>query len=220
MLPAVDAVRQGSAGQPDDWFLSEPNFPAILKAQLAIAGQAIRCNAARVVAVQPMYANCDLDFAFMGALGSHHNGLSHTQPQQNMDGTMKMETRDAFARAQRWFVEQLVEYVVSVLDADDPADPGRKVIDNTIIYFCSEIGEGAWHTTNTRVLQVGPLPGATAYMPIVTIGGGGGALRTGQTLTFEGNPPAGNVYLSLCRAMGVQAMSFGNANTPVQEILT
>jgi hypothetical protein len=218
-LPAVDAVRQSSSGQSDDWFLSEPNFPAILKAQLAIAGQAIRCNAARVVAVQPMYANADLDFGFMGAAGSHHNGLSHTQPQQNGDGTMNMQTRDAFARAQRWFVEQLVEHVIGVLDQEDPADPGRKVLDNTIVYLCSEIGEGAWHTTSTRVIQVGPLPGATAYMPIVTIGGGGGALRTGQTLTFEGDPPAGNVYLSLCRAMGVPVTSFGTATAPVQEIL-
>jgi hypothetical protein len=56
-------------------------------------------------------------------------------------------------------------------------------------------------------------------MPIVTIGGGGGALRTGQTLTFEGNPPAGNVYLSLCRAMGVPVTSFGSGTSPVQEIL-
>jgi hypothetical protein len=132
---------------------------------------------------------------------------------------MNLQTRDAFARAQRWFVEKLVEHVISVLDQDDPADPGRKVIDNTVVYLCSEIGEGAWHTTTTRVIQVGPLPGATAYMPIVTIGGGGGALRTGQTLTFENNPPAGNVYLSLCRAMGVTVTSFGAANAPVQEIL-
>jgi hypothetical protein len=166
-----------------------------------------------------MYANCDLDFAFMGQSGSHHNGLSHTQPEQNQDGSMKLEKRNSFALAQRWFVEQLVEHVITALDQDDPADPGHKVLDNTIIYFCSEIGEGAWHTTNTRVLQVGPMPGATAYMPIVTIGGGGGALRTGQTLTFSGDPPAGNIYLSLCRAMGVSATNFGSANTPVQEIL-
>ena len=219
VLGAVDMVRQSAMGQPDDWFLQESNFSAILKAQLAIAGQALRCNTARVVAVQPMYANADLDFGFMGAPGSHHNGLSHTQPQQNGDGSMNIQTRDAFARAQRWFIEQLVEHVITVLDQDDPADPGRKVIDNTVVYLCSEIGEGAWHTTTTRVIQVGPLPGATAYMPIVTIGGGGGALRTGQTLTFDGNPPAGNVYLSLCRAMGVNATSFGAANTVVQEIL-
>jgi hypothetical protein len=56
-------------------------------------------------------------------------------------------------------------------------------------------------------------------MPIVTIGGGGGGLRTGQTLTFDGDPSAGNVYLSLCRAMGVNVTSFGAANTAVQEIL-
>jgi hypothetical protein len=61
-------------------------------------------------------------------------------------------------------------------------------------------------------------------MPIITIGGGGGALRTGQVVNVNPNAagtdrPAGDIYLALSRAMGVQVSSFGNATNPLTEIL-
>jgi hypothetical protein len=98
------------------------------------------------------------------------------------------------------------------------------VIDNTVIYFFSEIGEGAWHTSKTSAIQLGATPNAFAYMPIVTIGGGGGALRTGQVLNVNPNDtrtdrPAGDIYLALARAMGVNVPAFGNATNPLMEIL-
>jgi hypothetical protein len=70
---------------------------------------------------------------------------------------------------------------------------------------------------------------ATSYLPLVTIGGGSGALKTGQVLNFNPNPvqnseldndrPAGDIYLALTRAFGVQNATFGSATNPVTEIL-
>lgn len=235
-LPALEQVRQLSVGQetPDGpcggFFLSEDNFPLLLDAQLQVAAQALICNATPVVAVQPMYTNSDINFAFMGSPGSHHSSLSHTGPGSTGNG-LALETRTPFANAQRWFVERLVENVINQLNVPDPADPGRLVIDNTIVYMFSEIGEGAWHTSNTRRLNFDniPTPAPLAYMPIVTIGGGGGALKTGQVVRVNHNPdpqmgntgdrPAGDIYLALCQAMGVNVSSFGNATNPLTEIL-
>lgn len=222
-LPAVEALRQAAQGQPDEFFLSEDNFPALLAAQLEVAAQAIICNATPVVAVQAMYANADINFAFMGSPGSHHSALSHTGPQAQGTG-LALEPRTPFANAQRWFYQQLVDHVVARLMVPDPADPERQVIDNTVIYAFSEIGEGAWHTSKTSAIQLGATPNAFAYMPIITIGGGGGALRTGQVVNVNPNAtgtdrPAGDIYLALSRAMGVQATSFGNATNPLMEIL-
>lgn len=222
-LPAVEVLREAAQGQTEEFFLREDNFPLLLAAQLEVAAQAIICNATPVVAVQAMYANADINFAFMGSPGSHHSSLSHTGPQAQGTG-LALEPRTPFANAQKWFYQQLVEHVVSRLTVPDPADPGRQVIDNTIIYAFSEIGEGAWHTSRTQAIQLGATPNAYAYMPIITIGGGGGALRTGQVVNVNPNAagtdrPAGDVYLALCRAMGVTATSFGNATNPVTEIL-
>jgi hypothetical protein len=222
-LPAVDAIRTAAAGQPDDFFLQEDNFPALFQAQLEVASQAIICNTTPVLSLQAMYTNADINFAFMGSPGSHHSALSHTGPQA--DGTgLAMAVRVPFANAQRWFTQQLVDHLISRLMVPDPADPAHMVIDNTIIYMVSEIGEGAWHTSKSSPIQLGATPNAISYLPIVTVGGGGGALKTNQVLNF--NPgatgtdrPAGDIYLALCKAMGVSATSFGNATNPLQEIL-
>jgi hypothetical protein len=216
-LPAVEALRSAAAGQSDEFFLKEDSFPALLAAQLQLAGAALRCNARQVVAVQPMYTNCDFDFDFMGASGAHHGVLSHTQPQQR-DSVLDITVRQGFATCQRWFFEQLVTHTLTPLLEPDPADPGRRVIDNTIVYVMSEIGEGAYHPTRTQELQPGPGPAVASYVPSVIIGGGGGALKTGQVVTFAADRPAGDLYLSLCEAMGVTG-AFPDASARVAEVL-
>jgi len=218
VLAGVEAVRAAAAGQGEEFFLKEENFPMLFAAQLQIAGAALRCNARQVVAVQPMYTNCELDFGFMGVSGPHHSALSHTQPQQK-DNVLDITTRQTFAKCQRWFFEQLVTHTLTALLEPDPADPGSKVIDNTIVYVMSEIGEGAYHPTRTQALQPGPGPAVLSYVPSVTIGGGGGALRTGQVVTFAADRSAGDLYLSLCQALGVSG-NFPDATGPVAEVLT
>jgi hypothetical protein len=236
-LPALDLIRQQSAGQPLEgnpcggFFLDEANFPAILDAQLQLAAQALICNATPVVAVQPMYTNADINFSFMGSPGSHHAMLSHTSPGSSGSG-LSLQTRTPFANAQKWFVDKLVTHVVSALMVPDPADPGRTVLDNTLIYMFAEIGEGAWHTSRTTKINFDNInpPAPFAYMPITLIGGGGGAIKTGQIVRVNNDPnpqqtgatqdrPAGDIYLALCKAMGVEIASFGNATNPLTEIL-
>lgn len=219
-LAAVEAVRTAAAGQSDDFFLKEENFSKLFAAQLELAGAALRCNARRVVAVQPMYTNCEFDFGFMGVPGAHHSALSHTQPQQAQPPAMGLDTttREKFAKCQRWFFEQLLTHALTPLLEPDPADPAHKVIDNTIVYVTSEIGECAYHFTRTDKIQPGPQAPVLAYVPSVIIGGGGGGLKPGRVLTFAEDRAAGDVYLSLCQALGVTG-SFPDASGPVTEVL-
>jgi len=220
VLSAVEALRTAAAGQSDEFFLKEENFPKLLAAQLQIAGAALQCNARQVVAVQPMYTNCEFDFGFMGTSGAHHSVLSHTPPQQNPypDVGLAVAVREKFATCQRWFIEQLLANVITPLLEPDPADPSHKVIDNTIIYVMSEIGDGADHKTKTVGIQPGPAPAVLAYVPSVIIGGGGGALKAGQVLTHTVDRPAGDLYLSLCQAMGVTG-SFPDSTGALKEVL-
>jgi hypothetical protein len=238
-LPNVDLVRAASAGSVadfsggDDYFYQESNFPLLLAAQLELVAQALVCNVTSVAALMPMFTSCDFSFKFTNPEGdppaggfAHHSGLSHTgylaAAGAQHDSPLSVnnfdsKTRAAFAYAQRWFAEQLDTHLLQVLaNTDDPAAPGSKVLDNTIVYWMSEIGDGAGHTTQSVVEE----PQVPAYLPLVSIGKGGGALRTGQVVRFDEDRPAGDLYLTFAKAMGVSGASFPDATGPVTELLT
>jgi Protein of unknown function (DUF1552) len=240
-LPTVEMIRAASAGLVvdssggNDYFYQEKNFPLILQAQLEIVTQAIICNAAQVIGLMPMFATCDFDFGFMGVPGSHHNGLSHTGPQAapgaqynspvTIDNYMAA-ARAPFAKAQLWFTQQLVKNVVSVLaSTDDPAAPGTKVLDNTLIYLMSEIGDGQNHT---RVSEI-EYPQVPAHLPLVTIGKCAGAIKSGRVVqspidlpenAAKVNRPATDLYLTLARAMGAGAATFPGTTGTIAEVLS
>jgi Protein of unknown function (DUF1552) len=237
-LPTVDMVRAASAGQTtsggSDYFYQEGNFPLIFQAQLELIAQALICNAAQVIGLMPMYATCDFNFSFSQLAGAgapsggwaHHAGLSHTgyQPASGAQYNSPLSvsnfnptTRAAFAGAQLWFAQQLVKYVVQVLaTTPDPSAPGSMVLDNTLIYWMSEIGDGSGHTTASFV----EYPQVPSFLPLVSIGGAGGALKTGQVVQFATDRPATDLYLSFCKAMGATGASFPDAVGPVTEVLT
>jgi len=241
-LPTVEMVRSASAGQVidpsggNDYFYQEKNFPLLLKAQMEVIAQALVCNAAPIIGLMPMYATCDFDFTFAGAPGSHHNGLSHTGPQAASSAQYNSPIspfnydpapRKAFATAQRWFCQQLVDNIVSILaTTDDPTAPGTKVLDNTLIYWMSEIGDGQNHT---RVSEI-EYPQVPSSLPLVTIGKCAGALKTGQVVraslgkdaTDAGkvNRPATDLYLTIAKAMGAGSVTFPGTTGAVTEALT
>lgn len=240
-LAAVERVRSESFGQVidssggNDYFYQEANFPLLFEAQLEVATQALICNAASIIGLQGLFATCDFDFAFAGAPGTHHNGLSHISaqaaPGAQWDSPITIEnvlpdTRVPFATAQRWFFEKLVEKMVSVLaTTDDPAAPGTTVLDNTLIYCFSEIGDGQSHQRISRV----EYPQYPAHLPLISIGGCGGALDTGQVIQFPIGPenesrtlnrPATDLYLTFARAMGVSNATFPGTTGVIEEALT
>jgi hypothetical protein len=241
-LPTVEMVRKASAGNvPDssgsnDYFYQAANFPLILQAQLELVAQAIICNAAPIIGLMPMYATCDFDFTFAGSPGAHHSTLSHTGPQQASGAqynspisvdNLNPATRMAFAKAQLWFTQQLVKYVVSVLaTTDDPAAPGTKVLDNTLIFWMSEIGDGADHNRMSEVLY----PQTPDSLPLVTIGKCGGAIKSGQVVQFPlvtdknstaiVNRPATDLYLTFAQAMGAGTVTFPGQSGVVSGVLS
>jgi hypothetical protein len=230
-LPLVEMVRTMSAGnKPDpgngnDWFYQPANFKLLFQAQLQLAAQALICNAAPIIGLMPLFATCDYDFGpIAGIPGAHHNVLSHTTPQQ-ADGAqynspisidnLKPSVRVQFAKAQRWFTQQIVDYLVKTLaDTQDPGQPaGTKVLDSTLIYIMSEIGDGADHSRVSEVLY----PQTPDSLPLVTIGKCAGAINTGQVFRFPidektkaraVNRPASDLYLTMAKAMGASSVTF------------
>jgi len=230
-LPNVEKIR--ALNMPDvtpegmpNWYLGDyqgdnQNFPLILAAQMEVAAQAIACNASPIVTLQAMFSTSAMNFKFMGINKAHHNDISHNGPEMNpLMGTNALVS--TFADAQRWFIDQIVEGLVKPLLVDDPAAPGTKIIDNTIIYVCSEIGDGQNHTLKTEeypTYHPDPQPYTSAYLPLLTIGGGGGALKTGRIVRNAADRPATDLYLTLAQAMGAPLMTFGDSTGSIKEVL-
>jgi len=230
-LPTVDMVRKASAGnKPDpsganDYFYLEANFPLLLQAQLEVCAQALICNAAPIIGLMPMYAVCNFDFGFAGAKGSHHDVLSHTgfqaSPSAQYNSPLTVDNllpgpRAAFATAQKWFTTQLVTKLVSVLATtpDPAANDGSKVLDNTLILWVSEIGDGQDHNRASEILY----PQTPDSLPLVTIGKCGGAIKSGQVVQFPIDSdktkakmldrPAVDLYATIAQAMGAKGVTF------------
>jgi hypothetical protein len=210
-LPALEAVtKESNNGVEASYFFQKANFPRIYEAQLEVAGQALLCGSARVIGIQALWANAQVNFGFMGVPKDHHDPISHSR---NVTG------REEFANCQRWFAEKVTETILRVLDQPDPldSDPTRTVLDNTLIYWFSEIGDGNEHNSEKRRmwLYTGEID---IYLPLFVIGGAGGYLKTGQLLDFENRAHA-DLLMTLCAAMGVYTTDFGpNSGSLIEEL--
>lgn len=222
VMPNVEKIRalnmpdETPSGMPN-WYLGgylgeNPNFPLLLAAQMEVAAQAIACNAAQIVTLQAMFSTSQVNFSFANVPRAHHLEISHVGPDQN--ATMPSDTMVAdYATAQRWFTDQIVTGLLEPMLADDPAAPGTKIIDNTIIYWCSEIADGQYHNLTTQdVPSYHPdaTPYVPYYLPLVTIGGGS-MIKTGQIVRNAVDRPAADLYLTLAQAMGAPLPSFGDS---------
>ena len=231
-LPNVEKIR--ALKQPDvtpegtpNWYLGDyqgnnENFPLILAAQMEVAAQALVCNAAPIITLQAMFSTSQMNFSFAKINKAHHLDISHQGPEMNPLMPSNPQVTD-YAIAQRWFHEQIVEGLVKPLLVDDPAAPGTKVIDNTILYICSEIADGQYHNLVTDEIpsyHPDATPFTSMYIPMVTVGGGGGAISTGRIVRNAKDRPATDLYLTLAQAMGASLTSFGDSTGVIKEVLT
>jgi len=202
-LPALEAARGLSP-------LDQKNFGKLLDAHLEVAAAAIMCNSARVVTLQNMWANSDINFGFDGGPAvpkGHHDPVSHS---------WDVAGRDEFRKCQRWFYERLAAKFLTPLSAKDPSDPDHTVLDNTVVLICSEISDGANHNSDASTIWVGGKEQAS-YLPFVLIGGAGGYLKPGRVVDVQRKHV--DVLATLSEAMGVPVSTIGGQNvSAIQEL--
>ena len=105
---------------------------------------------------------------------------------------------DAYERVSRYYVSQLA-YLAGRLDAMKEGE--RTVLDNSCLMFVSNMWSGSRHDSSK--------------VPLLLVGGLGGALETGRVLDYLGkgddNRKLCSLYLSLMDRMGVSQKRFGDA---------
>jgi hypothetical protein len=112
------------------------------------------------------------------------------------------DNSDAYERVTRYYVSQLA-YLAGRLAAMPEGD--STVLDNSCLMFVSNLWSGTRHDS-TKV-------------PLLLVGGLGGALPTGKVLDYTGRSDEDrklcSLYLSLLRSLGVKADRFGDADSPL-----
>jgi hypothetical protein len=79
------------------------------------------------------------------------------------------------------------------------------VLDNSIVYFTSEIGDGQNHTHDN--------------LPILVAGRAGGAFAPGRHVAYADNPPLANLYAAFFQALDLpQTTLAGQPTTPLGQL--
>jgi hypothetical protein len=124
-------------------------------------------------------------------------------------GELGWPTRNEYTA---WFAGRFATFLDQLKAADEG---GRSVLDNTVVYWCSEHGAGN-HNYD--------------WMPILLAGSGGGYFKTGREIKYPNltdglnyvqynagadkatGPSQADLYVSIMNAMGINATTFGVAN--------
>ncbi|HMR80095.1 MAG TPA: DUF1552 domain-containing protein, partial [Polyangiaceae bacterium] len=144
------------------------SFPDHVKMMLDLSVLAMQCDVTRIVTFMLGNAGSGRNYDFIGVSGGHHQISHHQSQQANYDKLTQIDI---------WEVQQLAY----LLEAMDKVQEGSStLLDNTAVFFSSEIEDGNSH--------------AHTNLPVVLAGGLGGALPTGQHLKFPNKTPLANMF--------------------------
>jgi hypothetical protein len=153
---------------------------------------ALRCDATRLISFMLGNASSNRNYSFIGAPGAHHQ-LSHHQGDA--------ATQELLTQIGTWEIQQLA-YLLDGLRAVQEGE--GTLLDNTVVYFSSEIADGDAHQHHD--------------LPVLLAGRGGGALNPGRHIALPDREPLANLYLTLLQMLGVEEATFGADGTTALDL--
>jgi hypothetical protein len=165
---------------------TQQTFPAVVDAQIELATRALACDLTRVVTLQLSYSVSNLRHTWADVDATHHDEISH-----NKYGKPKTWVREETGKIVGWYAKKLallLEKLASVPEGDGT------LLDNTLVYWCSDLADGMHSRSN---------------YPVVLAGGAGGALQTGRHLSFA-DRALNDVLITIAHAMDVPLGTFGD----------
>jgi hypothetical protein len=143
---------------------------------------AFRCDITRVASHMLGHAFPSRAYSFIGVNAKHHD-VSHY-----IDDAGK----EAYRTIILWHMGMVAD-LLARLDAIAEG-PSTTVLDNTMVILTSDCGEPRIHDHS--------------HVPVL-LAGGAGVFKMGRHVAYPASQTVGNLYLSVLRALGVSAASFG-----------
>lgn len=160
------------------------------KLMLDLMVLAMQCDLTRVLSFMLGNGRSKRAFEFLGISSAYHN-ISHHGG--NSDSIKQIN------KIKRWEVEQfayLIERMKSV------QEPGGTLLDNSVVYFGSEISEPNDHAYDN--------------LPVVLAGRAGGQIAPGRHIRYAEEKSTGNLFVSMLATVGVDVPSFGSGTGPLE----
>lgn len=157
---------------------------------------AFQCDLTRVASYMLGNAGSWRSFGFLGVEDAHHQ-VSHHQGDPSNHAKIEI--------INQWEIQRLAYLLGQLKNTTDIT--GNTLLQNTLLFFASEISDGDWHNHND--------------MPVILAGSMGGKIKTGEHLRFTQERSFGDLFLTIAQNAGLDIETFGNDGTSaIGEILT
>ncbi len=185
---------RGFSNDPMDFYPKtyekENNFQLVGELQMDIAALALSCRMTRVASIMWSHPVSPTHVPASGASLGNHDASHYGNPDS--------ATAQQFVQLKRWFMDRFVYLIQKMAATPDP--DGGTLLDNTVVFLCSELGDSNLHDHRN--------------MPFVLAGGASGQLTTGRYLNYAGsaggeNQPHTKLLVSIANMMGVPITSYG-----------
>ena len=145
---------------------------------------ALRCDMTRVVSFMLGNGGSNRFYAFLEVYRLHHEISHHQNREENY---RMLETIG------RWEMEIFADLLSRMKAVEEP--DGSNLLDNSLVYFGSEIGDGNRHNHTD--------------MPTLLCGRGGGAVSPGRHVAYDEEQPTARLFVSMLQNAGVETETFG-----------
>ena len=183
----------GACGTPDG-LVSGADVATNVRLMSDLQVLAMQCDITRVITFMLANSGSNRNYAFIGVPEQHHD-LSHHGDSEAMVAQLQTIAR--------WEVEQYA-YLLGKMDAIVESN-GLTMLDNSLVYFSSEVQDGNTHTHTD--------------LPILLAGSAGGATVTGEHIVAKKAEPLANMYRTLLEAWGTPDDTFGNSTDIMSGLL-
>ena len=175
---AAPACEVGpNPGEPED-------VTAYIRTLCDVMVKAFECDRTRVISFMAANAGSNRAYGFLGHPNGHHQYSHHNDDPVNLAAIQAINT---------WEIEQLaylLDRMANITEAD-----GTTLLDNSMVYFSSEIEDGNAHRHGN--------------LPVLVAGRGGGAIESGRHILHE-DVPMSNLFLGMLQGLGVPVDTFGD----------
>lgn len=152
---------------------------------------AFQCDLTRIISFMLNNAGSVRSYGFINVPEAHHQLSHHQNLPANLDKLTIINT---------WEIQQFAKLIEKLKAIADPSGVGT-LLDNTCLFFSSEISDGNLHNHYD--------------MPVLVAGNANGAFTTGRHVRYTNDEKMASLFISLLQASGVNVTTFGDSTTPL-----